>query len=122
MLKFSVNKLKLVDYEKHMLKNSLFCFAYAYRAQSKKPKSSNPNNFAKLARSDRQAIKIHSAVCSGPGTVRMTIGGSEEAADVDALPKPWVNRLLDRKKLANTTIDVPCRSLTSIIRDAGFMK
>lgn len=80
----------------------------------------NPSNFAKLARSTRKAVKVHSGVCSGIGSVRMTAAGFEEAADVDALPEPMLQGMLYRKKLANTTIDVPCRSLTSIMQDTGF--
>lgn len=80
----------------------------------------NPHNFAKLQASGRRATKIHSGVCSGTGFVTMTVGGSEESADVEALPKNILKGMQQRRKISNATVDVPCRSLSSIMHGAGI--
>ena len=50
----------------------------------------------------------------------MTVGGSEESADVEALPKNILKGMQQRRKISNATVDVPCRSLSSIMYGAGI--
>ena len=74
----------------------------------------NPASFEQLRLAPRPlSSKIHSAVCSGTGTVLMTRARalSPMAADIDVLHKTFA---------ANETYAVPCRSLESIVRGAGF--
>lgn len=79
----------------------------------------SPSNFAKLQRAERRATKVHSAICNGNGTVPFTDGGGELAADLTALPTRNQELLRKKGKIGQRSVDVPCRSLTSILRDAG---
>ena len=67
----------------------------------------NPFNFQRLAKSRRVATKVHAAVCNGTGTVRMTKRGG-----------PMANHL-DRSARDEELVDVPCRPLTAILKEAG---
>ena len=78
----------------------------------------NPGNFAKLLRSPRTASKVHSAVCEGVGTLNFTTGGDQEAGDTSVLPERARKSRAFRN--GNATVSVGCRSLSSMMDDAGF--
>ena len=78
----------------------------------------NPTNFARLQSSTRIATKVHSAVCDGVGTVEFSVNGQQEAGDFSVLPKAALATKAFAAGLAR--VNVPCRSLASIMDDAGF--
>ena len=89
----------------------------------------NPRNFAKLQRSGRRAKMVHSAICQQSGSVKFTTRGQHFAAQLNVMDaKRWKHvRSIDDD--ANTSssavavaevIEVPCSSLTALMRQAGF--
>lgn len=83
----------------------------------------NPANFRKLISSERNATKVHAAVCAGKSdgsddTITFTREGGQLAGAVDFIPD--LNSKISGKALNASTVSVPCRPLTRIMRDAGF--
>ena len=84
----------------------------------------NPTNYAQLKRSYRASNKVHSAICADNGglnsTVRMTAQGRSTTGQVDALTASQLKKYYDGKiPGVGKTIDVPCRSMSSILRSTG---
>ena len=78
----------------------------------------NPSNFKKLCISGRKAaLKVHSAVCERDGQVAMFAEGGPGAGSAK-VSTPFEQRL--RHNLANTTVEVPCKPLRSLMADAGL--
>lgn len=80
----------------------------------------NPENFGKLKRSGRHAALEHSAVCSPPlSAVNFSVGGSNFAGVVDAMPTTLRHRAIQLRYGART-VAVPCSPLHSLLRRHGF--
>lgn len=88
----------------------------------------NPENARALMSSSRsRSAKVHSAVCSRPGHVRMTRGGKEVAGQLGAMSaahvrtwSQWNGAGAKGRGAANATVDVPCRPLPSLMASAGL--
>ena len=97
----------------------------------------NPASFAQLRASGRAAATVHSAVCAGGGTVRMTakphVKSHEVPVEVEAgaaaIAAPSGARGRAARGAARggaappsagKTVAVPCRSLTALLRAAGL--
>ena len=74
----------------------------------------NPDNYARLLASGRKAQFVNAAICNGR-SIRMTAGGGEVAAQLDAMP----SNHLQRWSLSNRSVEVPCRTLRGIMEAAG---
>ena len=82
----------------------------------------NPTNFANLSTSGRLARKVHSAVCSGRGTIAFAKGkGAFSAAPATVSPN-MIKRWGKNKAFPDLadTVAVPCQSLSSLLQEAGF--
>jgi len=71
----------------------------------------NPRNFEKLSRANRRVAKVNSAVCIRTGSVGFRRGGGVGSSEADFISAANTSRI--------STVDVPCRPLTAIMRDAG---
>lgn len=73
----------------------------------------NPRNFEKLSRANvnRRVAKVNSAVCNRTGSVGFRRGGGVGSSEADFISAANTSRI--------STVDVPCRPLTAIMRDAG---
>ena len=80
----------------------------------------NPDNFDQLQRSSRAAVKVHSAVCRGEGTVAFTAGGSQEAGDLSVLRAADLRSVAFNKPNHSAAVNVSCRPLSRIVDEAGF--
>jgi len=78
----------------------------------------SPRNFARLKRSNRTATKIHSAACKQGGTIRMSDVGSSVDAAVDLVSEAYMAKWGKHMNVSHL-VDVPCKELRDIIRDAG---
>ena len=81
----------------------------------------NPENYAALSRSRRRATKVHSAVCdttAAAGTVNMTVGGKNMAAQIDAMSQVQRDRIWGRGREYNS-VRVPCKPLGRLMQAAG---
>ena len=76
----------------------------------------NPQNAEKLQGSYRTGTKVHSAVCEGKGTLRMTIDGNNQATMVGSSGAGMDGRA----KADNETVEVPCSSLRHLMHAAGL--
>lgn len=76
----------------------------------------NPQNFAKLEASQRNATKVHSAVCLERGSVNFSSNGGEFAADLERINvfnRVHFHRYVNLSSAASVV--VPCDSLASIL-------
>jgi len=80
----------------------------------------NPESFQKILTSNRTAAKEHSAVCSGHGYVNITKHGQQNAGMPDAMSEAYVRMWGRSIPKRNTVVEVPCRSLTSLMHDNGL--
>ena len=72
----------------------------------------NPRNFEKLSRAHRRVTKVNSAVCNRTGLVGFMARGGVASSEVNFMSAANTSRI--------PTVDVPCRPLTAIMRDAGY--
>lgn len=81
----------------------------------------NRRNYNDLIRSGRNSSKfVHSAVCAGsPRTIAMTTSGGRTAAQVDVMSAAFAAKWF-RGNQKKSVEQVPCRSLSSILNDAGY--
>lgn len=78
----------------------------------------NPKNFQQLARSGRLSKMVHCAVCSGRGHVKFTERGGSEVGQISTHAAS--HRELWGAAQGQRFVMVPCRSLDSIMDEAGF--
>ena len=72
----------------------------------------NPRNFEKLSRANRRVTKVNSAVCNRTGSVGFMARGGVASSEANFISAANTSRI--------STVDVPCRPLTAIMRDAGY--
>jgi FkbM family methyltransferase len=86
----------------------------------------NPTSFAQLRRSARNADKVHSAICAGEGgpnsTVRMFAEGKSTTGQVDSVTASQIRKYYGGTTNGTTTVQVPCRSLSSILSQVGHRR
>ena len=80
----------------------------------------NPESYAKLKDSGRSAAKVHSAVCRRPGYVNVTRYVSVFAGMPTEMPAAYTRAWGRRIPQRHSVVEVPCRSLTSLMQDNGL--
>ena len=80
----------------------------------------NPESYAKLQVSGRSAAKEHSAVCRRPGYVNVTKYGSVFAGMPEEMSATYIRSWGRRIPQRHNVVEVPCRSLTSLMQDNGL--
>ena len=80
----------------------------------------NPESYAKLQVSGRSAAKVHSAVCRRPGRVNVTAHGGGFAGMPSEMSAAYIRSWGRRIPQRHAVVEVPCRSLTSLMQDNGL--
>lgn len=82
----------------------------------------NPESFSKLQTSGRSAAKEHSAVCQGHGHVNITKHGGVFAGVPETMAPAYIRQWGKRIPKRQEVVEVPCRSLTSLMQDNGLSR
>ena len=81
----------------------------------------DPVNYAKLRASGRGAKLVHSAVCDdGVGSIALTTGRGATSGEVAEMTGPQLHRLGQWRNVSRGTVEVPCRSLSRLMEEAGM--
>ena len=80
----------------------------------------NPASFAKLRQAGRTATTVHAAICAGDGSGGTTLQVTAKPHVKSHVVAPGAAEVSAKTKRALQTASVPCRSLASIMREAGL--
>jgi FkbM family methyltransferase len=79
-----------------------------------------PSTFERLKQSPRTSTKIWAAACPDGDSIEMMNMSAQVAGNIHSLPDPGVIARMSRKTHTSvTTVSVPCRPLSSMMRDSG---